>query len=76
MKTFLEAKRLDLHQTPLIFHIARQNGGQIGRAVLREGSLTWYTGNAQKGHRVRWEKLGALIQRAVPKRKRRKARGK
>jgi hypothetical protein len=76
MRTFLNAKRLELHQTPLILQIARQDGGQIGRAVLREGSLTWYTGNAQKGHRVRWEKLGALIQSAVPKRKRRKVRGK
>ena len=27
--------------------------GKIGIAVIREGSLTWYPGNAQKGHRVR-----------------------
>lgn len=76
MRTFLEAKRLELHQTPLILHIGRQNGGKIGRAVLRGGSLTWYSGNAQKGHRVRWADLGDLIQSSVPKRKRRKVRGK
>jgi hypothetical protein len=76
MRTFLETKRLELYQTPLILHIARENGGQIGRAVLRGGSLTWYTGNAQKGHRVKWAKLGALIESSVPKRKKRKVRGK
>ena len=76
MKTFLHAKRLELHQTPLILHIRRENGGKIGRAVLRSGSLTWYTGNAQKGHRVKWADLDDLIRRSVPKRKRRKVRGK
>lgn len=77
MKTYLATKKLTLHQTPLILHIARENdGGKIGRAVIREGSLTWYTGNAQKGHRIRWSKLDELIQRTVPKRKRRKLRGK
>lgn len=40
MKTFLNAKRLQLHQTPLILHIGRETGGKIGRAVLRGGSLT------------------------------------
>ena len=48
MRTFLNSKRLELHQTPLILHIARQNGGQIGRAVLRGGSLTWYTATPRK----------------------------
>lgn len=77
MKTYLAAKKLELHQTPLILHIARDNGrGKIGRVVIRGGSLTWYAGNAQKGHRIRWSKFGELIQASVPKRKRRKLRGK
>ena len=77
MKTFLETKKLELHQTPITLHIAKENGkGKIGRAVIREGSLTWYPGNAQKGHRVRWERLAELIEGKVPKRKRRKVRGK
>jgi hypothetical protein len=77
MKTYLNAKKLELHLTPLILHIARESGrGKVGRAVIREGSLTWYPGNAQKGHRIRWSKLGDLIQSSVPKRRRRKVRGK
>ena len=63
MKTFLEVKRLELHQTPIILHIARENGtGKIGRAVIREGSLTWYPGNAQKGHKISWQRLGELVE--------------
>ena len=77
MKTHFSVKKLELHLTPLIVHIARDDGrGKVGRAVIREGSLTWYPGNAQKGHRIRWSKLGELAQAAVPKRKRRKVRGK
>jgi hypothetical protein len=77
MRTHFSVKRLDLHLTPIVFHIARENGrGKIGRAIIREGSLTWYPGNKQKGHRIRWSKLGELIQTKVPKRKRRKVRGK
>ena len=77
MKTHFSVKKLELHLTPLIVHIAREDGrGKVGRAVIREGSLTWYPGNAQKGHRIRWSKLGELVQTAVPKRKRRKVRGK
>ena len=77
MKTYLETKKLELHQTPIILHIAKEDGrGKIGRAVIREGSLTWYPGNAQKGHRIRWSRLGALIEYEVPKRKTRKIRGK
>ena len=45
MKTYLETKKLELHQTPIILHIAKENGrGKVGRAVIREGSLTWYPG--------------------------------
>ena len=77
MKTYLESKKLELHQTPIILHIAKENGrGKIGRAVIREGSLTWYPGNAQKGHRIKWSKLGEIIEDQVPKRKTRKIRGK
>ncbi len=77
MKTYIESKRLELHQTPIILHIANENGrGKVGRAVIREGSLTWYPGNAQKGHRILWEKLGELIAGEIPKRKKRKLRGK
>ena len=77
MKTHLETKKLELHQTPLVLHIAKENGrGKIGRAIIREGSLTWYPGNAQKGHRISWARLGDLIKGEVPKRKRRKVRGK
>lgn len=77
MKTYLESKKLELHQTPIILHIAKENGrGKIGRAVIREGSLTWYPGNAQKGHRIKWSKLGEIIEDQVPKRKKRKIRGK
>jgi len=76
MRTYLQTKRMELGLTPLVFHIAKDNGaGKVGRAVIREGSLTWYPGNAQKGYRVRWAKLGELIQETVPKRKRRKVRG-
>lgn len=77
MKTFLQSKGLELHQTPIIFHIAKENGnGKIGRAVIREGSLTWYPGYAQKGHKISWARLGELIEEEVPKRKKRKVRGK
>lgn len=77
MRTYLQTKKLELGLTPLVFHIAQEDGaGKIGRAVIREGSLTWYPGNAQKGHRVRWAKLGELIQESIPKRRRRKVRGK
>jgi len=77
MKTFLATKKLELHQTPIILHIAKENGrGKVGRAVIREGSLTWYPGYAQKGHKISWARLGELIEGEVPKRKRRKVRGK
>lgn len=77
MRTSLETRKLELHLSPIIFHIAKEDGqGKIGRAVIREGSLTWYPGNAQKGHRIRWERLGELIAGEIPKRKRRKVRGK
>ena len=77
MKTFIVAKKLELQQTPIILHIAKEDGsGKIGRAVIREGSLTWYPGYAQKGHRIRWTELAELIEGEVPKRKRRKIRGK
>jgi hypothetical protein len=77
MKTHFSVKKLELQLTPLVVHIARENGrGKVGRAVIREGSLTWYPGNAQKGHRIRWSKLGDLVANSVPKRKRRKIRGK
>ena len=77
MKTYIESKRLVLHLTPIIMHIANENGsGKIGRAVIREGSLTWYPGNAQKGHRIQWKRLGELIASEVPKRRKRKIRGK
>lgn len=77
MRTYLQTKKLELRLTPLVLHIAKDRGeGKVGRAVIREGSLTWYAGNAQKGHRIRWAKLGELIQTSVPKRKRRKVRGK
>lgn len=77
MKTFIEVKRLELHQTPIILHIAKEDGsGKIGRAVIREGSLTWYAGNAQKGHKISWQRLAEMIQNEVPKRKKRKVRGK
>ncbi len=76
MKTYLVAKKLELRQTPIILHIAKENGkGKVGRAVIREGSLIWYPGNAKKGHRVRWEELADLV-KTVPKRKRMKVRGK
>ncbi|MFX1563986.1 MAG: hypothetical protein ACFFDP_11845 [Promethearchaeota archaeon] len=76
MQTFIETKRLVLHHSPIILHIANENGrGKVGRAVIREGSLTWYPGNAQKGHRISWARLGELIEGEVPKRKRRKVRG-
>lgn len=77
MKTHFSVKKLELYLTPLIVHIAREDGrGKVGRAVIREGSLTWYPGNAQKGHRISWSKLGELVQNSAPKRKRRKVRGK
>jgi hypothetical protein len=77
VRTYLQTKKLELRLTPLVFHIAKENGaGKIGRAVIREGSLTWYPGNAQKGHRIRWADLDALLTESVPKRKRRKVRGK
>ena len=77
MKTHLETKKLELRQTPIILHIAKEDGrGKIGRVVIREGSLTWYPGYAQKGHRIRWAKLGELIEAEIPKRKTRKIRGK
>ena len=76
MRTYLQTKKLELRLTPLVFHIAKEDGaGKVGRAVIREGSLTWYPGNAQKGYRVRWAKLDELIRGAVPKRRRRKVRG-
>jgi hypothetical protein len=77
MKTYFQASKLALHQAPLILHIGGENGrGKVGRAVIRAGSLTWYPGNAQKGHRVHWTKLGEIIRGEVPKRKKRKVRGK
>ncbi len=45
MKTHLETKKLELRQSPIILHIARENGsGKLGRAVLREASIIWYPG--------------------------------
>lgn len=77
MKTYLEAKKLELQLTPIILHIAKEDGnGKVGRAVIREGSLTWYPGHGQKGHRITWERLGELLEGEVPKRQRRKVRGK
>jgi hypothetical protein len=77
MQTYLQAKKLELHQTPVILHIAKEDGrGKIGSAVIRGGSLIWYPGYAQKGHRIRWSRLGELIENEVPKRKHRKLRGK
>ena len=77
MKTFIETKKLVLQQSPIILHIAKEDGkGKIGRAVIREGSLTWYPGYAQKGHKISWARLGELLEEEVPKRKRRKVRGK
>jgi hypothetical protein len=76
MKTHIETRKLVLHQSPLTLHLARENGrGKLGRAVIREASLIWYPGWAQKGHRISWAKLGYLIENEVPKRKRRKVRG-
>lgn len=77
MKTYIESKKLIVHQTPIILHIAKDDdSGKVGRVVIREGSLTWYPGYAQKGHRIRWVNLGEMIENQVPKRKRRKMRGK
>ena len=77
MRTYFQVKKLELHQTPLVLHIATENGrGKVGRAVIRGASLIWYPGNAQKGHRIHWARLGELIQDSVPKRRRRKVRGK
>ena len=76
MRTHIETRKLPLHQSPLVLHIKRENGrGKLGRAVIREGSLTWYPGWAQKGHRITWGKLGELLRGKVPKRKRRKVSG-
>lgn len=76
MKTHIETKKLILQQSPLVLHLARENGtGKLGRAVIREASLTWYPGSAQKGHKVSWARLGELIAGEIPKRKRRKVRG-
>ena len=77
MKTYIASQKLELHRTPLILHIAKEDGsGKIGRAVIREGSITWYTGNAQKGHKIGWKKFDELMTDAVPKRKKRKVKGK
>lgn len=68
MRTHLETRKLVLHQSPLVIHLARENGrGKLGRAVIREGSLTWYPGSAQKGHKISWARLGELLQGKVPK---------
>ena len=76
MNTHIQTKKLVLQQSPLVLHIARENGrGKLGRAVIREGSLTWYPGWAQKGHKISWARLGELIQVEVPKRRRRKVSG-
>jgi hypothetical protein len=76
VKTHLETKKVVLHQSPIIFHIARENGkGKLGRAVVREGSLTWYPGNKAKGHKISWARLGDYLVKKVPKRKRMKVRG-
>ena len=76
MKAHIETRRLPLHQSPLVLHIARENGrGKLGRAVIREGSLTWYSSWAQKGRRISWGKLDELLRGEVPKRKRRKVSG-
>jgi hypothetical protein len=77
MKTHLETKRLELQQTPIILHIARENGkGKLGRAVIREASIIWYPGFGQKGHKISWARFAKFIEKQVPKRRRRKLRGK
>ncbi len=77
MKTHLETKKLELRQTPIILHIAREDGsGKLGRAVLREASLIWYPGSKSKGHKISWARLANIIVEEVPKRRRRKVRGK
>jgi len=76
MRTHFEARKLSLKQSPLVIHIARENSsGKLGRAVIREGSLTWYSSWAQKGRRITWGKLDELLRGEVPKRKRRKVSG-
>jgi hypothetical protein len=76
MKTHIQTRKLVLQHSPLVLHIARENGsGKLGRAVIREGSFTWYPGSAQKGHKISWARLGELIKYEVPKRRRRKVAG-
>lgn len=77
MRTHLETRKLVLGQSPLVLHLARENGsGKLGRVVIREASLIWYPGSAQKGHKISWARLGSLIEGEIPKRRRRKVRGK